>query len=115
MRSIPFEFGTDSSTSQPNEDMLREIGAILTKNGVNNRFGLTAIQENLPEGIVMNETTDQDARIQIVKPAAIKGLGQHVQTGWRLDKPGMTQACNATCQSTPQGHRPNHEKTTEIK
>ncbi|OJJ23247.1 hypothetical protein BKI52_02515 [marine bacterium AO1-C] len=114
-KAIPFEYG-DASTPQPNAQMISELQTILTKYQALNRFGLMAIQEDeLQPGEIMNETTDTFARTQIVKPAAIKGLGpKTVKTGWRLNKTGALQACSNVCEPSSQGHDTQHKKTQEV-
>ena len=98
--------------SAEDERCFREIRDVLKKYNALDRFGLTLVHTHfdINDDEVMVETTDVEARTQLVRPMKKTALGdqRYSITNWRLAEGENVVARTCICTRTDQGHPGRH-------
>ena len=92
--------------TEADDPLFKKLAAVLAEEGALNRFGVTLLHTHFPirEGETLLETTDRDAREQLIRPVPVSDLDdqKHLETSWRLGPQGEVRlACQ--CLMTPDG------------
>lgn len=98
--------------SSHDEQCFREIRDVLKKYNALDRFGMTLIHSHfdLAQDEVMMETTDVQARTQLVRPVKKTSLANELYsiTNWKLCDGEELIARVCVCGRTDQGHTGSH-------
>lgn len=90
--------------------MVQEIVAVLKKYDALDRFGLTLLHQHFPisDDEVLLETTDINARTQLIRPVPKSSLESeaYIETSWRLDTGKSMMHC--VCRVDPDTGSHNH-------
>ncbi len=92
--------------TKDDDPLFRELAEVLTRHNALDRFGITLLHTHFPikEGEVLLETTNREAREQIIRPVRVSQaqLIGALETNWRLGSRGeILMACH--CLMTPDG------------
>ena len=97
-------------------ECLREVREILKKHGKRERFGVALLHKHfdLEEGEILVETTDEVARVQMIKPVQKGSIAGTVGTIWMLldGENKEMLGCRRSCSLDVQGnHNSFHTMT----